>query len=993
MVLTMLPVSALAEEPTGTTADTAVTDTTPPDDGTTTTEPTGPSAAWAFGDNGTHGQVSAGSSFSIKVTDIVPPEGRTASTAEVKIYPIIFNSSTGKFEPNFSKPLDLGESASANVTNHAATIPIDTSKIEALQEAYSSFYIEVVIRMDGDAEAFHAQYQGKEAGADLHIRHGTATQLVAWVPVTPADLVILDTGKLSWKYIGMDDTAPLRVYVADQYGNEISREADGIKITAEASEGWRFKKGSDDEAAISLHEGYGYYVDFDNLLPVSNTENAVAGAQVTFTAPNLNAAQFPAKYTFTVPGMTSLSGKTVTITGSPYYNQTLAASLPAGIPTDAVAWSWKVDNTAVDGATGPTYTIKKADIGKTITATATAKADGDYAGSATGTVTAQKQPLSEVLILSVAETNAAAGTAGTIEAGDTLTASVTGPSVATDDTFPPQYQWYKDGAAIENAKQATYLIPEGAGSYSVKVTAPNDWTAVFDGEVTSASYVVGQAVPAKPDAPTGLTATPGNGQVTLSWTAPKDNGAPIVSYNVYCAVQGAGFTISTESKTTSYTFPHLTNGTTYMFWVDAVNAAGRSDDSSTVTATPAAPSSGDSGDSGGSGHDGSDTSSPASSGSTASTPATSGGNTSVDLKPSVSNGSATATVSSSTAQALANDAVKNHSTNVTITVETDSSEAATSVTANLPASAANTLANDTSASLTVDTAVANVVIPNSSLGALGSSGGTISVTASRAEDESVTVAVKKNGRDVGELPGGLKVNVPVSRDAARAGSGLVAVLVNADGSETILPKSSLDAKGGMKILLDSGTATVKFMDNRKTFPDTNGHWASDAVDFVSSRDLFQGTESGAFRPDMPMDRAMLVTVLHRLEREPSAGTVSFADVPSDGYYAQAAAWAADAGIVTGNGTGFGGDALITREQLATMLYRYVQQMDDAPGSMGSYAGMGGADQVHSWASDAMSWAVGSGIFIGNDGNLRPGDNASRGEVATSLARFVDLITR
>lgn len=416
-----------------------------------------------------------------------------------------------------------------------------------------------------------------------------------------------------------------------------------------------------------------------------------------------------------------------------------------------------------------------------------------------------------------------------------------------------------------------------------------------------------------------------------------------------------------------------------------------------VTATPKSSgdgggsSSGGSSSGGGSTGGGGSSGGPSSGGST-NTPTTSGGTTSVGVTPSVSNGSATATVSGSAAQTMVSDAVKNNSDNVTVKVNVPSGSTADSVTANVPASAVASLAKDTNASLTVDSPVADVTIPNSALADLGGTSGNVTVTAAKNGTDSVTITVQKGGQTVGALSGGMKVNVPVSAAAAQAGSGLVAVLVDANGSQTVLPKSTLSG-GEMKVLLDSGSATLKFVDNSKSFVDSDTHWAAGAVDFVSSRNLFQGTSPTEFSPEMPMNRAMLVTVLHRLEREPSASVYSFSDVPTDSYYAEATAWAVGMGITNGEDGVFNGGGNISREQLAAMLYRYAQKTDAGKGTMGSYAGMGGADMVSSWASDAMRWAVGSGIITGDNGNLNPGAPASRAEVATMLERFVNVITK
>lgn len=963
-------------------------------------EPAEPTWTFVMEDMGSAPDIDAGETFAIKVTNI-PQDPKVT---DVTVWA--------------SEDVNVSRSAGIPIISGAPTgseisLVIDTAQNWFLCRA-GTYIVSVELTTENEGNPMVVKYEGNADGGCLLVSPGEATKLYI---STGSDLVLTDSGQLVWQK-DSQQTMP-KVSVTDEYDNIVQPASDApVQVKAEPIGNWSFQTDDTCVTTVTADASTGV-ATFEALFPNIPDED-VFGAAIKFTATDLSPAM---SEPFTLPGG-NLANKTVSLSGRAYYDNKITASI-SGVASGALTWSWALDGAAIEGATGSTYVVQKEDGGKTLTATATAQQGASlYTGSTTKCegLKVDTTPLPDVLYFGIDVQPGGDGTDGTICPGDTLSVQ---PSWYGSVWLTLTYQWYTgDGTPIEGdtGNKPEYEIPDAAeiGSTYYVVASSNDgWENTFTGTVKSATFTVGQAVPTNPnvpDAPTDLTATPGNEKVTLSWTAPNDNGAPIVMYYVHYSDQSMGFAVLDDVKTTSHTVEYLTNGTTYTFWVEAVNAVGISDSSSKVKATPKAPSSGGSTESGSSsssssGSSGSSSSSSSgsssssssgssgsssseSSGSAASTPATSGGNTSVDMTSSVSNGSATVTVSSSTAQALVNDAVKNHSTNVTITVEEPSGGApASSVTANLPASTASTLADSTNASLTVDTSVATVVIPNRSLGALGSAGGTISVTASKAEDESVTVVVKKNGRDVGDLSGGLKVNVPVNTAAAQAGSGLVAVLVGPDGGETILPKSFLDARGEMKVLLDSGSATVKFVDNSKEFTDTAGHWASEAVAFVSSRDLFRGTESGAFQPDEPMNRAMLVTVLYRLEREPSAGAVRFTDVPPDQYYTQAVAWAADAGIVNGTDTGFNGDALITREQLATMLYRYVQQMDDVPGSMGSYAGMGGADQVHSWASDAMNWAVGSGIFIGNDGNLRPGDSASRSEVAATLTRFVDLITQ
>ena len=359
------------------------------------------------------------------------------------------------------------------------------------------------------------------------------------------------------------------------------------------------------------------------------------------------------------------------------------------------------------------------------------------------------------------------------------------------------------------------------------------------------------------------------------------------------------------------------------------------------------------------------------------------------VTPDISEGTASATVDKETADKLVSDAVDNKSENVTVKVDVPADADVNEVKADIPASAVADLASKTNAALTVDTPVGNVTIPNKTLAQLGGTSGNVTVTAAVNEDNSVKVEVQANGSTVGALNGGMKVDLPVSQPTA----GTVAVLVDAEGNETILPKSAVDGSE-VAVLLENGSATIKFVDNAQSFADTDNHWAKNSIAFVSSRNLFQGMENSSFKADVPMNRAMLVTVLHRLESTPAASGGSFDDVPSDSYYATAAAWAAGKGIVTGDDSGFSGDRSVTREEMAVMLYRYVQTINGNKGTLGSYSGMGGANDVSGWASEAMRWAVGSGIIGGdNSGNLNPGSTATRGEVSQMLMNFVKLITK
>ena len=167
-------------------------------------------------------------------------------------------------------------------------------------------------------------------------------------------------------------------------------------------------------------------------------------------------------------------------------------------------------------------------------------------------------------------------------------------------------------------------------------------------------------------------------------------------------------------------------------------------------------------------------------------------------------------------------------------------------------------------------------------------------------------------------------------------------------------------------------------------------WFYDDIAFVYENGLFSGTDSRSFSPNASMTRAMLVTVLYRLEGEPTVtGRSSFTDVRSGAYYEKSVIWAAANGIVTGtDSTSFSPDAKVTREQLAAILYRYAQyrKLDtDASAKLNSFTD---ADSVSAYASEALGWAVSESLINGASGKLMPKGDATRAQVAAILHRFV-----
>ena len=171
---------------------------------------------------------------------------------------------------------------------------------------------------------------------------------------------------------------------------------------------------------------------------------------------------------------------------------------------------------------------------------------------------------------------------------------------------------------------------------------------------------------------------------------------------------------------------------------------------------------------------------------------------------------------------------------------------------------------------------------------------------------------------------------------------------------------------------------------------TPSQWHHEAVDFVVAGGLMNGLSDTRFAPDGNMTRAMLVTVLYRLAGSPASGSgTAFTDVVPGSWYEKAVAWASENGIAKGvSDTRFAPNDLVTREQIAAMLYRYTGWKGYALAEGKDITVFADGDQAGSYAVEALRWAVAEGLIQGREGNrLAPTATATRAEVATILMRY------
>ncbi len=187
---------------------------------------------------------------------------------------------------------------------------------------------------------------------------------------------------------------------------------------------------------------------------------------------------------------------------------------------------------------------------------------------------------------------------------------------------------------------------------------------------------------------------------------------------------------------------------------------------------------------------------------------------------------------------------------------------------------------------------------------------------------------------------------------------------------------------------------VEFTNGKLPFTDVReSDWFYEDVAFAYENGLFAGTSDTTFSPNASMTRAMLVTVLYRLEGEPTVyGRSGFSDVQYNGYYEDAVTWAADNGIVNGTSTTmFSPNANVTREQMAAILYRYAQHKKYNTAASSGLNGFTDHASVSGYAAASLEWAVAEKLVNGSAGKLMPTGNATRAQVAAILHRFVENV--
>lgn len=244
----------------------------------------------------------------------------------------------------------------------------------------------------------------------------------------------------------------------------------------------------------------------------------------------------------------------------------------------------------------------------------------------------------------------------------------------------------------------------------------------------------------------------------------------------------------------------------------------------------------------------------------------------------------------------------------------------------------------------------------------------LSLTDDKEKAPVVTVSLPENTE--------VAVEIPVEDVTA----GTVAVLVDENGTETII-KTTVSTENGILVKLTDGD-TVKVVENGKEFDDVpEGYWGYEAVQFVSSRELFAGTGDAVFSPDAPMTRAMVWTVLARLDGINTTGKI---------WYAAGQQWAMENGISDGTNP----NTEVTREQMAAMLYRYALLKEYDTAEKADLADYADAASISDYAVEAMAWANAKKVINGVTATtLEPQMDAARVQVAQMLKSFCENVVK
>ncbi len=512
-------------------------------------------------------------------------------------------------------------------------------------------------------------------------------------------------------------------------------------------------------------------------------------------------------------------------------------------------------------------------------------------------------------------------------------------------------------------------------------------------------------IPTVPGAPHSLVTSGGDGWVRISWQAPPYTGhRPITGY--YVSTDGS---VWSELVTdTSHQFTGLTNGVAYTFYVRAVNAVGPGEAAS-AQGTPRSTGGGSMG--------GNYTPAP--------TPIIT--DKQPDM-PTTARQSVTGTVkdgvlSATITEQMVKDAIKaaqdaakksgKEVDGIALDFNVTGSGSYTSLNATIDAAAIDRLKEAGVRFIKIGSSILDITLDTAAITELDEqSSGAVTLSAIRQTKLSdvakalignrpvfdITVSYQRNGKP--EYVTNFGKGVVILGIAYQAQSGekagnLYGVYVDKNGRPQLLPSSSYD--NGRLIFSRNSLSTygVGYKTPAPAFTDTANHWAKDNIDFVASRGLITGTSATTFAPNAAITRADFLMALGRLSGADVSGfkTSSFTDVKATDPAMPYIEWAVKNKIVQGMGGGKFGLALsITRQDMAVMTQNYAKATGYTLPVSTQVVTFADSAKIAAYAKDAVKAIQQAGIMQGKGGNIfDPQGTATRGEAATILRRFVELV--
>lgn len=517
------------------------------------------------------------------------------------------------------------------------------------------------------------------------------------------------------------------------------------------------------------------------------------------------------------------------------------------------------------------------------------------------------------------------------------------PNPANTPALPDYIAHEVEAAVLYNQiTMGTWSIAPTAQSSNLPAWK-NDYTDVFD-------WMFAQRKTDGPGAPGDFKATAGDGQVTLSWTAPADDGGSAISgYKVW---YGSVTLVTLGAAETKYTFTGLTNDQAYTFRIVAVSAKGDGAEVSatatpTKTTTPTVPN-----PSGGN-----------------------SGNTGTETNAGLSKPNYTVITPKD------KPAVTDKNGNTTLP---GGGEIATKGGTKIKVPEGTTIdSND------------KVTIPagKSAEAALPGSNSTVTIPGGSTIASDGTVTVGGGDAHV-NLPNGNQVDI---HGGSKIQSGGAIVVGSGGASVGLHDGMSLNIHEGTELVFDDDTPLGFLVMSGNPLRDVNKHdWFYSYVNFAYTYGLFSGTTSTIFSPGTPMTRAMFVQVLANLENVNRSGYTSsrFSDVTDGQWYTAAVEWAAESGIVNGiKADRFDPNSPMTREQMLVILYNYMKYKGYEVPEIQSKS-FADESKISSSALEAVQALRDIGIVLGKPDNLfDPKATATRAEVATIFVRFVEYLAK